>query len=70
METQDHKALVRDEFTRQANAYAAAPVISDAEQLRKLVERSRRRGIARLEIATGPGYVAMALRKFAVRSLE
>ena len=34
----EHKDLVREEFTRQANDYATAPAIRDAEHLRKLVE--------------------------------
>src|ERR1700730_5442102 len=34
----EHKDLVREEFTRQANDYAIAPAIRDAEHLRKLVE--------------------------------
>lgn len=36
-ETSEHKALVREEFTRQADAYASAPVITDAERLARLV---------------------------------
>ena len=62
VETQDHKARVRDEFTRQAKAYAAAPVINDAERLARLVRAIDPGSEDRaLEIATGPGYVAMAL---------
>lgn len=62
METLDHKARVRDEFTRQAQAYAAAPVINDADRLTRLVRAiDPRPGDRALEVATGPGYVAMAL---------
>jgi ubiquinone/menaquinone biosynthesis C-methylase UbiE len=62
VETQDHKARVRSEFTRQAKAYAAAPVINDAERLARLVRAIDPQPEDRaLEIATGPGYVAMAL---------
>jgi ubiquinone/menaquinone biosynthesis C-methylase UbiE len=56
-----HKDLVREEFTRQANDYATAPAIRDAEHLRKLVELVAPPMDARvLEVATGPGHVAMA----------
>jgi hypothetical protein len=34
----EHKDLVREEFTRQAPAYAQAPVIKDPLHLQKLVE--------------------------------
>ena len=37
-ETEQHKAAVRDEFTRQAPAYATAAVITDAQRLARLVE--------------------------------
>ncbi len=57
----EHKDLVREEFTRQANDYATAPAIRDAEHLRKLVEIVAPAADARvLEVATGPGHVAMA----------
>ena len=61
VETNDHQATVREEFTRQAKAYAAAPVITDAARLARLV-RAIDPGLTdrALEIATGPGYVAMA----------
>ncbi|HEX4210860.1 MAG TPA: class I SAM-dependent methyltransferase [Candidatus Binataceae bacterium] len=58
----DHKTVVREEFTRQADAYAAAPVITDAERLARLVQAINPHPAARaVEVATGPGYVAMAL---------
>ncbi|HTT75441.1 MAG TPA: class I SAM-dependent methyltransferase [Candidatus Binataceae bacterium] len=58
----DHKAVVREEFTRQADVYAAAPVITDSERLARLVEAINPQPQSRaLEVATGPGYVAMAL---------
>lgn len=61
-ETNDHKAAVREEFTRQAQAYAAAAVITDADRLARLVNAiDPARTDRALEIATGPGYVAMAL---------
>ena len=56
-----HKDLVREEFTRQASDYAIAPAIRDTEHLRKLVELVAPPTDARvLEVATGPGHVAMA----------
>ena len=59
-----HKDTVREEFTRQANEYAAAPVIRDIDHIRKLIEVVGPRPDARvLEIATGPGHVAMAFAK-------
>ena len=61
-ETSDHKAAVREEFTRQAQAYASAAVITDADRLDRLVQAIGPAPTDRaLEIATGPGYVAMAL---------
>ena len=61
-ETSDHKSNVRVEFTRQAQAYASAAVITDGERLARLVAAIDPRPADRaLEIATGPGYVAMAL---------
>ncbi len=57
----DHKTIVRGEFTRQAEAYAAAAPIKDPDRLRRLVEAVNPRPDARvLEVATGPGHVAMA----------
>lgn len=57
-----HKDTVRDEFTRQADAYAAAAVITDAERLARLIRAISPSPDSRaLEIATGPGHVAMAL---------
>jgi ubiquinone/menaquinone biosynthesis C-methylase UbiE len=58
----DHNAVVREEFTRQADAYAAAPVITDADRLARLVRAINPQPLERaVEVATGPGYVAMAL---------
>ncbi|HEY7492581.1 MAG TPA: class I SAM-dependent methyltransferase, partial [Candidatus Tectomicrobia bacterium] len=59
--TTDHNQLVREEFTRQAVAYAANPVIADPERLARLVQVVQPTADQRvLEVATGPGYVAMA----------
>ena len=58
----DHKAVVREEFTRQADAYAAAAVITSEARLARLVGAIRpASGDRALEVATGPGHVAMAL---------
>jgi ubiquinone/menaquinone biosynthesis C-methylase UbiE len=59
-----HKEMVREEFTRQANDYAAAPMIRDIDHIERLVSVVAPRLEARvLEIATGPGHVAMAFAK-------
>jgi ubiquinone/menaquinone biosynthesis C-methylase UbiE len=59
-----HKNLVREEFTRQADDYAAAPIIRDLDHIARLVSVVAPRPEARvLEIATGPGHVAMAFAK-------
>src|SRR5271156_1030432 len=60
----EHKDLVREEFTRQANDYATAPAIRDADHLRMLVDLVAPPADARvLEVATGPGHVAMAFAR-------
>jgi ubiquinone/menaquinone biosynthesis C-methylase UbiE len=61
-----HKDLVREEFTRQANEYAVAPMIRDLDHIEKLVNAVGPSPDARvLEVATGPGHVAMAFAKVA-----
>ena len=63
-----HKDLVREEFTRQANEYAAAPVIRDIDHIGKLIGIVAPSADARvLEVATGPGHVAMAFAKLRAR---
>ncbi len=55
-----HDDVVRREFTRQASDYAASTTISNGERIDRLIEAVRPSPAARvLEIATGPGYVAM-----------
>jgi ubiquinone/menaquinone biosynthesis C-methylase UbiE len=57
----DHKAAVRREFTQQAQAYAANPSIADHARLARLMQAVHPEPGARvLDVATGPGYVAMA----------
>jgi ubiquinone/menaquinone biosynthesis C-methylase UbiE len=61
-----HKDLVRAEFTRQADAYAASPMIRDEEHIERLIRAVAPRHDARvLEVATGPGHVAMAFARIA-----
>ena len=56
----DHKEVVRQEFTHQAQAYAANPLIADQARLSRLVQIVHPQPQARvLDVATGPGYVAM-----------
>lgn len=62
----EHKDVVREEFTRQADDYAAAPAITDAEHIAHLIRMVKPAADARvLEVATGPGHVAMAFGKAA-----
>ncbi len=57
----DHKAVVRHKFTQQAREYAANPVVTDKDRLLRLVQTVQPRPQAQvLDVATGPGYVAMA----------
>jgi ubiquinone/menaquinone biosynthesis C-methylase UbiE len=57
----DHTSVVRESFTRQAEAYAASPVIYDRERLLRLVAAVTPHASDRvLDVATGPGYLAMA----------
>jgi ubiquinone/menaquinone biosynthesis C-methylase UbiE len=57
----DHKEVVRQEFTHQAQAYAANPLVKDQDRLNRLIQFVHPLPQARvLDVATGPGYVAMA----------
>lgn len=57
----DHKEVIRQEFTHQAQAYAANPLIADRSQLIRLVQVVRPQPQDRvLDVATGPGFVAIA----------
>src|SRR5882762_9486327 len=59
-----HKDLVREEFTRQAPGYAEAPVIKDPLHLQKLLDEVKPDRSSRvLEVATGPGHVALAFAR-------
>jgi ubiquinone/menaquinone biosynthesis C-methylase UbiE len=57
----DHKAVVQQEFTQQAQSYAANPLIKNTDRLAALVQAVRPQpGAHVLDVATGPGYVAAA----------
>jgi ubiquinone/menaquinone biosynthesis C-methylase UbiE len=57
----DHNAIVRQAFTQQAQAYAATPTIADPSRLNRLIQAVHPQpGDRVLDVATGPGYVAMA----------
>ena len=56
-----HKAVVEQEFTRQADAYAVAPTVSDPERIARLVQAVAPASDARvLDVACGPGFLALA----------
>jgi ubiquinone/menaquinone biosynthesis C-methylase UbiE len=56
-----HKQKIREAFTKQARAYALNATIHDPGRLQRLVDAVAPDPDSRvLEIATGPGYVAMA----------
>ena len=60
-----HNAVVQESFTRQAAAYAAAPGIIDPTRIARLVAAVAPAATARLlEVATGPGHVALAFAPF------
>lgn len=62
----EHKDVVREEFTRQADDYAVAPMIRDTDHIEQLLRAVKPAADARvLEVATGPGHVAMAFAKVA-----
>lgn len=63
-----HNKLIQQEFTKQASAYASNPNIKDTDWAMTLVNAVQPSAEDRvLEVATGPGYVALA---FATRSKE
>ncbi|HLH25287.1 MAG TPA: class I SAM-dependent methyltransferase [Chloroflexota bacterium] len=56
----DHKQVVQHEFSQQAPQYAANPLISDPARIARLVRAVSPAPTARvLEVATGPGHVAL-----------
>jgi ubiquinone/menaquinone biosynthesis C-methylase UbiE len=57
-----HKDKVREEFTRQAEAFAGLRELHSHERIERLVNAINPASDARvLEVATGPGHVAMVL---------
>ncbi|MCP3960641.1 MAG: methyltransferase domain-containing protein [bacterium] len=57
----EHAKLIQREFTKQATAYAANPTIIDSDWAGRLVQAVQPTPDSRvLDIATGPGYVALA----------
>ncbi|CCF83681.1 class I SAM-dependent methyltransferase [Nitrolancea hollandica] len=55
-----HKGAIQREFTRQAAAFAANPVINDRDRVTRLVEAVNPGPEANvLDVACGPGYVAI-----------
>jgi ubiquinone/menaquinone biosynthesis C-methylase UbiE len=57
----NHKEVVRQEFTQQAQAYAANPLTTNQSRLSSLVQAVQPQQNARvLDVATGPGPVAIA----------
>ncbi len=57
-----HKDLIREEFTRQVELFAAHKELHSRERLQRLVEALHPAPDARaVEVACGPGHVAMAL---------
>jgi ubiquinone/menaquinone biosynthesis C-methylase UbiE len=62
----DHNQIIQEAFTRQAAAYAANSSIADPERIARLVRAVNPRSEHRvLEVATGPGYVALAIAAIA-----
>ena len=56
----DHKDIVRREYTKQAETYAGAGMVADRQRIARLVGAVGPVAEGRvLEVATGPGYVAM-----------
>jgi ubiquinone/menaquinone biosynthesis C-methylase UbiE len=63
-----HKAVVQEEFTRQAEVYAAAPSVADPARVARLIDAIAPAHESRvLEVACGPGFLALA---FAERCRE
>lgn len=59
-ETPGHKGEIQREFTRQAAAFAANPVINDRDRVTRLVEAVNPGPESKvLDVACGPGYVAI-----------
>lgn len=58
-DSSNHKNTVREEFTKQATAYAANSSLSDSKKVDRLVRATDASSEARvLDVATGPGHLA------------
>jgi ubiquinone/menaquinone biosynthesis C-methylase UbiE len=61
MSAPDHLETVRRQFSRQAKAYEAVPIVTDPDFLGYIVSISGvGKGDSVLDVASGPGFVAMA----------
>ncbi|WP_224338132.1 class I SAM-dependent methyltransferase [Haloprofundus halobius] len=59
-DSSNHKSTVREEFTKQATAYAANASLTDPEKVDRLIRATNASSDARvLEVATGPGHIAL-----------
>ena len=64
MTDSEHKHVVKDEFTRQAEAYAVMPSVADPGRIARLVAAVAPIVEARvLDVACGPGFLALAFAK-------
>ena len=64
MPESSHKTTVQESFTRQAEAYAVAPAVSDPARIARLVEAvDPAPGSRVLEVACGPGFLTLAFAK-------
>jgi ubiquinone/menaquinone biosynthesis C-methylase UbiE len=64
-----HAATIADQFTRQAEVFAAAPVLHDKDALNLLVEAAQPRpSDVSLDVACGPGSVVLAFAKRVARA--
>ena len=56
-----HKAVVKEEFTRQANSYAVSSTVTDPSRIARLVDAVAPAPESRvLDVACGPGFLALA----------
>jgi SAM-dependent methyltransferase len=62
----DHDAIIVDQFTKQAEPFAAMPAHADADIVRLILDAARLTPQSRvLDVACGPGLVAFALAEIA-----
>src|SRR5437868_2671322 len=65
---QQHAAIVKDQFTRQASAFAAAPELHNEALLQVIVDAASPRATDFVvDVACGPGLVALAFASRAER---